>query len=118
MNLTYKEFLKLLSENTREYIENVMNELYYYERLSTTSDNNRYFNIIRACYIGMEKDIAYTDFIKKMKFDSSNIDNSSKSRIYYDFKKFLLRLRKKYLENIIVFSFCRIVLKTLSTFNI
>ena len=87
MNLTYKEFLKLLSENTREYIENVMNELYYYERLSTTSDNNRYFNIIRACYIGMEKDIAYTDFIKKMKFDSSNIDNSSKSRIYYDFKK-------------------------------
>ena len=97
MNLTYKEFLKLLSENTREYIENVMNELYYYERLSTTSDNNRYFNIIRACYIGMEKDIAYTDFIKKMKFDSSNIDNSSKSRI---------------------FSFCRIVLKTLSTFNI
>lgn len=87
MNLTYKEFLKLLSENTREYIENVMKELYYYERLSTSSDNDRYFNIIRACYIGMEKDIAYNDFIKKMKFDSSKIDNSSKSRSYYDFKK-------------------------------
>ncbi len=99
MEFGYNNYLRLIPAETKQFVENVMEELYYYEDSSKSGSSLYYFNIMCACYVGIGKDQNYMSFTRKYDcihyIDSSpievgHINDPQIDRLFKQYRKFFL----------------------------